>query len=189
MVNSRENWRDIPGYEGLYQASNKGRVKSLPRATTSGRVMKLFTNPRNGYVYVCLCKNNKPKGYRVHRLVMAAFYGASNLQVNHIDGDKRNNCLDNLEYCTQSENMLHAYKTGLEKALGIKIICLDDGIVYESAAAVAGGSSGAKVLMACRGLRSHYKGKHYAIYDDYLNDAIPKYVGKYKKGACQSLWR
>ena len=190
MDNFYEEWRDIPEYEGLYQASNLGRVRSLPRTTTSGRIIKPYNNPHNGYVYVTLSKNNRRIGKRLHRLVIGAFNGESELQVNHIDGDKRNNKLDNLEYCTQSENMKHAYKLGLEKKKGIPVICLDDKQVYETASSVFKDRNRAdKILRVCRGELSHYKGRRYATLNDYISGTIPEYKGKFKKGVSENLWQ
>ena len=73
---------------------------------------------RNGYREVCLSENGTVKGYLVHRLVLSTFNPVENmdkLDVNHKDGNKLNNSLDNLEWCTRSENIKHAYETGLEK--------------------------------------------------------------------------
>lgn len=112
-----EKFVDIPGYEGLYKVSNLGRVYSMPKKWISGKggnrfhsgkVLKQSIN-KSGYCYVNLFKNKKIKSMRVHRLVMYSFYGESKLQVNHLDGDKANNKLDNLEYCTAKENVRHAH--------------------------------------------------------------------------------
>lgn len=104
-----EIWKDIPGYEGLYQVSNKGRVYGIKRKN----ILAAAPNEK-GYMYVVLCKNNRMKSYRVHRLVMTAFIGnVKNMDVNHIDGDKKNNALSNLEYLTHYDNMQHAKLSGL----------------------------------------------------------------------------
>ena len=108
-----EIWKDIEGYEGLYQVSNLGRVRSLTRNRRGrnnapnpiqGRILKQHTC--FGYCYISLCKNRKYKGFRVHRLVAHAFIpNPDNLpQVNHKDENKTNNCVDNLEWCTQEYN-------------------------------------------------------------------------------------
>ena len=191
-----EIWRDVVGYEGLYQVSNLGRVKSLPRTTTKGKTLKIQVNSINKYCYVCLCRDNKKSQKRVHILVANAFLGdnPNKLQVNHIDGDKTNNTTTNLEYCTQSENMKHAYLMGLEKPKGLSVIDLDTLIVYPSAIEIMrtlfnkNGRS-EKILKVCRGERSHYRNKHFAFYVDYLNKCIPKFKGKHKKGASKKLWR
>jgi hypothetical protein len=104
-----ENWKDVPDYEGLYQISNFGNVKSL----ISNRMLKP-SQDRFGYVRFNALKDKKAKTLRIHRLVMEIFNPIDNImQVNHIDGNKLNNKLDNLEWCTDSENKKHAYKTGL----------------------------------------------------------------------------
>lgn len=97
-----EVWKDVPGYEGLYQVSNMGRVKSLLRN-------KIITehNTSNGYLQVHLNKNKKVKYEYIHRIVARVFSeGMSELrnEVNHIDGNRINNISTNLEWCTRSEN-------------------------------------------------------------------------------------
>ena len=109
-----EEWRDIEGYEGLYQVSNYGRVKSLERNVTTGfgdrhikeKIIILNQLP-NGYLYYCLSKNNKKKGFYIHRLVAETFIpNPNNLpEVNHKDEDKTNNCIENLEWCDRSYNI------------------------------------------------------------------------------------
>ena len=104
-----ENWKDVPGYEGLYQISDFGNVKSL----ISNRLLKP-SQDKFGYVRFNALKNKKSKTLRIHRLVMEVFNPINSfMQVNHIDGNKSNNKLDNLEWCTDSDNKKHAYKTGL----------------------------------------------------------------------------
>jgi len=112
MQSYKEIWKDVPEYEGLYRVSNLGRVKSLKWGKE--RVLKPKED-RGGYVYVGLYKEGVEKKFSVHRLVMLAFVGESGLQVNHINGLKTDNQLENLEYCTGSENMIHAFKNGLKK--------------------------------------------------------------------------
>lgn len=77
--------------------------------------MKPYINKHNGYVYIFLMNNNKNKNFRLHRLVAEAFIPNPNnkLQINHKDGNKKNNNIENLEWCNQSENMKHAYNNGL----------------------------------------------------------------------------
>lgn len=101
-----EIWRDIEGYEGLYQVSNLGRVKSLGNdKTKKEKILSQYEN-KNGYLYVNLCKDGKMKTFRVHRLVANAFIPNPNGYrcVNHKDEDKTNNCVDNLEWCTHQYN-------------------------------------------------------------------------------------
>lgn len=109
---SKEIWKDIEGYEGLYQVSNLGRVKSKLR---KGRILKPINTKK--YYSVILCKNSTTKEIYVHRLVAYAFIPNPQNKpfINHIDGNKQNNYVENLEWCTQSENCRHAYKIGLNK--------------------------------------------------------------------------
>jgi len=121
-----EIWKDVVGYEGYYQISNLGRVKSLKKRVpfeTYG-VRKLRTLPEKilkqhknecGYMYVPLAKDTKKKKHKIHRLVAEAFLPNPEMKkcVNHKDGNKVNNCVSNLEWVTHSENMKHAAENGL----------------------------------------------------------------------------
>lgn len=116
MDYENEEWRDVVGYEGYYQVSDMGRVRSVDRIDSisrhvSERMMTLSPD-RGGYMKVKLYKEGKDKKVFVHRLVLAAFIGEIpfGYECNHISGMKSNNCLGNLEYCTRSENTLHAYR-------------------------------------------------------------------------------
>lgn len=114
-----EKWKPIQGYEGLYEVSNLGRVKSCDRYTDYGRHLKekLIHGGEcpNGYKFVCLRKNGRNKNYLVHRLVANEFVINPHFYpvVNHIDGNKENNNFYNLEWCTQSYNLEHAVNIGL----------------------------------------------------------------------------
>ena len=117
-------WKDIPGFEGLYQVSDTGQVKSLPRVATRitkrgteikqpirERVLKANTNKR-GYQYVILRRDGFSVTREIHVLVAAAFLGPrpeGGYQVRHMDGDSLNNSLSNLQYGTRSENQLDLY--------------------------------------------------------------------------------
>lgn len=112
-----EIWKDIPGYEGLYQVSNKGNVRSLNWGNR-GFVRNLYLKKHNrGYRHVELAKNGKRKAFTVHRLVATAFIpNPNNYQtINHIDEDKTNNTVENLEWCTMSQNMRHTIGLHSEK--------------------------------------------------------------------------
>jgi len=109
-----EIWRDIKGYEGFFQISNKGRVKSLARVDRRGhrvkeRILKHHTS-RNGYHRVGLNKNGKYPIKYIHRLISEAFIPnpENKPQINHIDGNKLNNKIDNLEWVTSKQNCIHA---------------------------------------------------------------------------------
>lgn len=122
---SEEIWKPVVGYEGLYEVSNKGRVRSLNRKVSNGhgfyikegRVLAI-SKTTTGYWKVELKKSGeKRRSMKVHRLVAFAFIPNSENKpnINHIDGNPLNNNVENLEWCTQSENMLHANKVGLRK--------------------------------------------------------------------------
>lgn len=119
-----EIWKDVPGYEGLYEISNTGSVKSCYK----NKFLKQRIST-NGYWIVDLTKNHKKSVKRVHRLVSLAFIPtvARKPFVNHIDGNRLNNNASNLEWCTQSENVSHAYRIGLNK----RKINIDESAVLE----------------------------------------------------------
>ena len=108
----KEIWKDIKGFEGLYQVSNYGKIRN----SRNNKLLKTQKDIKN---YVVITLKNKEKKYtlKVHRLVAQAFVENSlnKPQVNHIDGNKENNFVDNLEWVNNSENQYHAYKTGLKK--------------------------------------------------------------------------
>ena len=103
----KEIWKSIKNYEGLYEVSNLGRVKSLNYNKTGKEQILKPAKVKNGYLLVGLCNNKKVKTYHVHRLVAQTFIPNPNdlPQVNHKDEDKENNCIDNLEWCSAEYNM------------------------------------------------------------------------------------
>ncbi len=119
-----EEWRQIPDYEGYYEASSLGRIRSVPRLvnTWNGQrcrnylIRKTYFT-RQGYLRVGLYLNNIELKYLVHRLIALAFLGEcpEGKEVNHIDGVKAHNWVTNLEYVTRSENAKHAFRIGLKK--------------------------------------------------------------------------
>lgn len=127
-----EVWKDIPGYEGLYQVSNLGGVKSIKRPDAAGsrllreKILKPTIGTR-GYLNVGLRKDNMQKKIEVHRLVAMAFIpNPQNLpQVNHKDEDKVNNCVDNLEWCSRSYNVNYGTRNGrMTKTKMFKLLLL-----------------------------------------------------------------
>lgn len=138
-----EEWKPIAGYED-YEVSNYGNVRSKERYITQYGHKKTYTRLmkchqlkqeklNSGYFVVQLSKNGKKKAMTVHRLVACAFLGESVLDVNHKDGNKGNNCLENLEFVSRSENLAHAYrKLNRTKTHNKSVICIETGEVFQS---------------------------------------------------------
>lgn len=104
-----EEWKPVCGYEGFYEVSTEGRVRSLPRATTNGGILKPIYS-KDGYASVHLSREGHDKIKRINRLVAEAFIPnpENKPEVNHINGVRDDNRLCNLEWATTSENNLHA---------------------------------------------------------------------------------
>lgn len=123
MESVNEEWKAVKGYEGLYEVSSLGRVRTIERVVirsngspipVRARILKPTPNIRFGYLYVAMYSENGRTSKSVHRLVANAFLGSQEgREVNHIDGDKSNNALANLEYVTSAENKQHARRIGL----------------------------------------------------------------------------
>jgi hypothetical protein len=121
-----ETFKDIPGLVGFYQASNLGRIRSvdrivLQRNNSTQKKKGKILSPATSYLGYSICAlsiENKLKSYPVHRLVALAFLGLpdkNNKEINHKDGIKSNNCIDNLEWSNRIKNINHAVKNGLIK--------------------------------------------------------------------------
>jgi len=118
-------WKDVKGFEGYYEVSNTGIIFSKCRfITDKNDNQKQIDHKRlaqhinqNGYFCISLYKNSIGKNFRVHRLVAEMFIPNPNNKpcINHIDGNKLNNSIENLEWVTHKENTIHAFKTGLQK--------------------------------------------------------------------------
>lgn len=142
---NEEVWKDIEGYEGLYQVSNMGRVRSLDRksksknkwnsynASIKGRI-RLCATSRMGYLRMRLCKDGVKQWYQLHQLVARAFIPNPDRKetVNHIDGNKKNNCVSNLEWATQAENNKHARDNHLNNSRKRKVLCVELNKTFES---------------------------------------------------------
>lgn len=125
----KEIWKDIKDYEGLYQVSNLARIKSSSKEAKPGKgngaraeqFIKIQTSDF-GYHFVELRKNGERKTCQLHRLIAQAFIPNTfnKREVNHISGNKVDNRIENLEWCTRSENMIHAHRTGLKSEKGEK---------------------------------------------------------------------
>jgi hypothetical protein len=109
MRKIKEKWKDVVGYEGVYQVSTIGRVKRID----SGKILRIAIR-KDGYATVSLWKNNIGKSFCVHRLVALSFLEnpEGKPMVNHIDSNKSNNNISNLEWCTRCENAKHGYDFG-----------------------------------------------------------------------------
>lgn len=117
---SPEIWKDVVGYEGFYKVSSKGKIISVARykknhsklQSVEEKEISQYLNPKNGYVYVYLCKNGEYKNKRLHRVVAEAFLPNKEgyKQINHKDGVRSNNSVDNLEWCNASYNVIDRYK-------------------------------------------------------------------------------
>ena len=139
-----EVWKDVVDYEGIYQVSSKGRIRSLDREVDRGengalKIEGMILSPADnkGYKYFNASKQGKKaKVTWVHRLVAETFIPNPERKpcVNHIDGDKNNNAVDNLEWCTHEENQNHAVENGLDgKAVVILLKDKETGVIHELA--------------------------------------------------------
>lgn len=156
-------WRSVLGYEGRYEVSSCGDIRNV-RDKNYGKVLRSWVDSW-GYPSVCLYKHGKPQHKRVHRVVAEVFvYPFVGEQVNHIDGNKSNNSVENLEWCNGSQNMSHAYKNGLhKKAKPVKIVEL--GIVFPSiedaARHINGKHSG--IMRCIKGRNKTHRGYHFEL--------------------------
>lgn len=109
-----EVWKDIKGYEGKYQVSDRGNVKSLNYRRSGVENLLTPWDAGRGYLQVIFTR----KKYAIHRLVAETFIPNpdNKSDVNHIDGNKKNNNVENLEWCTRQENIIHSWKLGLSKS-------------------------------------------------------------------------
>ncbi len=164
-----EVWKDIEGYEELYQVSNLGRVKSLNYNKTSKSKILSPRKNKTRYLSVCLFKNKKCKAFYIHRLVAQAFIPNPNNYpcINHKDENPNNNNVDNLEWCTHKYNMNYGTKlerqsekmkginVGSKSASARKVICVTTGEMFDciKEASEKTGVSRANICECCKGKR------------------------------------
>ena len=140
----QEIWKDIKNYEGLYQVSNLGRVKSVERKVwcernksfkvLKERILKLWKS-NCGYLRVVLCIDSKTRYHSIHRLVAEAFIPNPDSlpQVNHKDEDKTNNRIENLEWCSGEYNRNYGTRNErIKTTQGKPVLCVETGVIYPS---------------------------------------------------------
>lgn len=154
-------WKDIPDYPN-YEVSDKGDVRNKKRR----KILK--PSLTKGYHRVVLCDHNVCRPKTVHRLVAEVFHEGDHegLMVNHIDGNKLNNCTDNLEWVTASENLKHAYDHNLRSAPcpnPRKVKIIETGEIFDTASSCARHINGTKqhVCECMNGSRQTHKGYHF----------------------------
>lgn len=161
-LSKEEKWLPIKDYP-KYEISNQGQVRNI----NTGRILKY----RNGHEYpsVAIYDENGRKDILIHKVEMNTFYNKKccKLDINHIDGVKNNNNIDNLEWCTISENIKHAYNTGLKKPSGpngpYKVKIIETGEVYDSVRDCARAINGsqAHISRCLNGEYKQYRGLHF----------------------------
>ncbi len=164
-----EEWRSVVGYEGFYEVSNLGRVRSLDREVTMKNGIRRKThgkiltqgryNSKSNYRAVALCLDGKAEKESVHRLVALAFIpNPDNLpEINHKDENKQNNCVDNLEWCDRQYNNTYGtirFKTAM--AQGKPVLQKKDGVIINAyptmgVASIFTGASEGGISACCRG--------------------------------------
>lgn len=191
LIETEEIWKNIIGWEGFYQISNYGRIKSLARQIKrSNNKKQLFIHEKilnpidigNGYLRVALHRPNKIVNIFCHRLVAIHFIPNPENKpcVNHIDGNTKNNHLSNLEWCTHSENMKHAVQvlknvvpTASRKRFKTKpkkVICIETGEIFKSVSSVSKriNKSTPYISQCCKNQKWTAAGFRWMYYEEYL---------------------
>lgn len=184
----KEIWKDIKEYYGLYQVSNMGNVKSLNyNHTKEEKILRLGVD-RNGYLIVNLYKNGKCKSLRVHRLVLRTFNPVENmdkLEVNHKDENKKNNNLDNLEWCSRSYNNNYGSRTQRTEKPVVQLDPTTNKVinVYRSSMeAKRQGFNQANIIQCCKNKYAKHSPNIYLGYKwQYMSDYIKSIDSRIKK--------
>lgn len=178
-----EEWRDIPGYQGIYEVSDHGRVRSLDRTVAysngqvrryKGKVLALTPNARTGHLMVGLSKNGKPSTHYVHQLVAFAFLGPrpDGMVVRHIDDDVNNNHIANFQFGTQSQNMHDAVTNGRNKNATKTHCKRGHELIPENVVA-------SKSKTGWRGCLSCNRAQSYVRYQSHLRDQVQQVADSY----------
>lgn len=166
-----EEWKDVKGFEGLYQVSNLGRVKSLDgKSNHRGEIILKPITDKYGYYRVHLYKNAKLKTALIHRLVTQAFIpNPDDLPcVNHKDENKLNNNVSNLEWCDNKYNNLYGNRLNkVSKSLGKQVLCVETGKIYHSVTEAyrQTGVDFSSIAKNCKGIRAIAGGYHWKYID------------------------
>ena len=173
---TNEIWKDIPEYENLYQVSSLGRVKSLNYLHTRNEKILKPIKDINGYMKVNLCKENKRKAIKIHRLVCEAFLNNPNNlpQINHKNEIKEDNRVENLEFCDAKYNVNFGSRTERSSKANTnnpkrskKIICIETGKIYHNARDIQRqfGFNQASIQRCCVGKQKSSYGLHFKYVD------------------------
>lgn len=145
MVRVKVIWKKIPGFGGYYEANSHGEIRSVDRIYRSvsgalvhkkGKILK--QHEIKGYLYVTLCFDGMEKPFLAHRLIAGLFCPKKDgcTEVNHKDGNKKNNAASNLEWCSKSDNIKHMFRVLGVKSRGgrpkVKVLCVETGEVFSS---------------------------------------------------------
>ena len=195
-MNNKEIWKDVKGYEGLYQVSSKGRVKSLDRYALIKNGTKRFIKEKvlkqshqGKYLEVSLHIKGYSRAYGVHRLVAQAFIPNPHnyLEINHKDENPSNNCVDNLEWCTRGYNNRYGTKNERAiKSLSVRVVQLSlNGSLVKVWPSIRNASKNgyysSSISHCCQNRASRCKGYYWIYYSDYKKMSkkdILKYVIK-----------
>lgn len=197
MLNTRcdmeEIWIPIPGYEGYYEVSNNGRIRSIDRkievknkgtsywVQLRGRLMR--PHHSRGYLVIALCRGGVSRTVPVHKCVCKSFiHNPDGLnEINHKNGDREDNRVENLEWCTRQYNIRHSYYVNKRKPSGCKpVLCLETGKVYPScmAAGRALNINNSSIADVAKGIYKQMKGYHF-VFADQINPRTGKRYAQY----------